>query len=173
MGAESTPPRAPELVIDGLVLNQAVVADAEDWAQAQDEECARWFGWPAPPGVKRCRSYLERVVAGEFPGSFVWAIRTADGFAGGIDLSRLDDRWNVAYFVHPRFRRRGIATAALCRVCDWAFGELRAKAVSSRVHTENTTSARVLSRVGFSRVARVPSERGGHVDDVYELHFRR
>ena len=93
--------RTPRLVADDLVLEAPDVGDADDWSDAQDDECARWFGWPCRPGVERCRAHLERVANNAEPGSFTWAIRVPAGFAGGADLKLHDNRWNVSYFVHP------------------------------------------------------------------------
>ena len=111
--------RTPRLVADDLVLEAPDVGDADDWSDAQDDECARWFGWPCRPGVERCRAHLERVANNAEPGSFTWAIRVPAGFAGGADLKLHDNRWNVSYFVHPAHRGRGIATRALRLVCGW------------------------------------------------------
>lgn len=160
--------RTPRLVADDLVLGAPDVGDADDWSDAQDDECARWFGWPCRPGVERCRVHLERVANDAEPDSFTWAIRTPAGFAGGADLKLHEGRWNVSYFVHPAHRGRGIATRALRLVCGWAFDGLGLDVVSMRVRAGNAASLRVLAKVGF-RPAGEETGDDGHVEALHEL----
>lgn len=160
--------RTPRLVADDLVLEAPDVADAEDWSDAQDDECARWFGWPCRPGVERCRAHLERVANDAEPDSFTWAIRVPAGFTGGIDLKLHEDRWNVSYFVHPTHRGRGIATRALRLVRGWAFDDLGLDAVSTRVRAGNAASLRVLAKVGFRPTGKETGD-DGHVEVLHEL----
>ena len=160
--------RTPRLVADDLVLEAPDVGDADDWSDAQDDECARWFGWPCRPGVERCRVHLERVANDAEPDSFTWATRTPAGFAGGADLKLHDGRWNVSYFVHPAYRGRGIATRALRLVCGWAFDGLGLDVVSMRVRAGNAASLRVLAKVGF-RLAGEETGDDGHVEVLHEL----
>ena len=160
--------RTPRLVADDLVLEAPDVADADDWSDAQDNECARWFGWPCRPGVERCRAHLERVANDAKPGSFTWAIRVPAGFAGGIDLKLHEDHWIVSYFVHPTHRGRGIATRALRLVCGWAFDGLDLDVVSTRVRAGNAASLRVLAKVGFRPTGKETGD-DGHVEVFHEL----
>ena len=160
--------RTPRLVEDDLILEAPDVGDADDWSDAQDDECARWFGWPCRPGMERCRAHLERVANNAEPDSFTWAIRVPAGFAGGIDLKLHEGRWNVSYFVHPAHRGRGIATCALRLVCGWAFGGLCLDVVSTRVRAGNAASLRVLAKTGF-RPAGEETADDGHVEVLHEL----
>jgi len=160
--------RTPRLVADDLVLGAPDVGDADDWSDAQDDECARWFGWPCRPGVERCRTHLERVANDAEPDSFTWAIRTPAGFAGGADLKLHEGRWNVSYFVHPTHRGRGIATRALRLVCGWAFDDLGLDALSTRVRAGNAASLRVLAKVGFRPTGKETGD-DGHVEVLHEL----
>ena len=160
--------RTPRLVADDLVLEAPDVADADDWSDAQDDECARWFGWPCRPGVERCRAHLERVANNAEPGSFTWAIRVSAGFAGGADLKLHEGHWNVSYFVHPAHRGRGIATRALRLVCGWAFDGLDLDVVSTRVRAGNAASLRVLAKVGFRPTGKETGD-DGHVEVFHEL----
>ena len=160
--------RTPRLVADDLVFEAPDVGDADDWSDAQDDECARWFGWPCRPGVERCRAHLERVANNAEPDSFTWAIRVPAGFAGGADLKLHDNRWNVSYFVHPAHRGRGIATRALRLVCGWAFDGLDLDVVSTRVRAGNAASLRVLAKVGFRPTGKETGD-DGHVEVLHEL----
>lgn len=159
----------PELSIDDLILSAPSVDDAQDWTAAQDDECARWFGWPCPPSPERCRTYLRDLDASPEPNSYTWAIRMPEGFAGGIDLKLDEGRWNVSYFVHRDYRGRGIARRALRAVVDWAFNHLGLDEVSTRVRDGNIASQKVLEAAGFKRVGVEQSPDAGHRDLIYVL----
>lgn len=160
----------PLLTVDELSLTPPLVDDAEDWAAAQDDECARWFDWPCRPPVERCRDHLANVTTTHDPDSYTWAIRTPTGFAGGIDLKLDEGAWNVSYFVHPDHRGHHIARRALRAVTGWALSERGVDAVSNRVHTGNIASQKVLEAAGFTRTGTADNPEAGHQDFTYELH---
>lgn len=161
--------KVPRLVIDELVLTDPRRDDAQDWAAAQDDECARWFGWPSRPSIERCRAHLEDVIQGKDPETYVWAIRTPMGFAGGIDLKNVSGAWNVSYFIAPERRGQRIARRALRVVVDWAFRRRGIETLTSSVHVENIASQKVLESVGFVRAGIVDNPESGHAELTYEL----
>lgn len=158
----------PLLTVDELTLTAPTEDDAADWAAAQDDECAQWFDWPCRPSLERCREHLRHVTADQDPDSYTWAIRTLTGFGGGIDLKLDDGAWNVSYFVHPEHRGRHVARRALRAVTHWGLSNLGIDVVSTRVHTENIASQKVLEAAGFSRTGVVDSIDGDHRDFTYE-----
>ncbi|MEL4505917.1 GNAT family N-acetyltransferase [Luteococcus sp. H138] len=160
----------PLLTVDEISLTPPRLDDAEDWAAAQDDECARWFDWPGRPPVERCREHLANVTAADDPDSYTWAIRTPTGFAGGIDLKLDEGAWNISYFVHPDHRGRHIARRALRAVTDWALTRRGLPAVSTRVHTDNIASQKVLVAAGFTRTGTVDNPEANHQDFTYERH---
>lgn len=153
----------PQLCADELVLTAPTVDDAADWAAAQDDECARWCDWPGRPTVERCRDHLRHVITDNEPDSFTWASRTP----AGLDLKVDDGVWNVSYFVHPQHRGRHIARRALEVVTSWALTE-HGVGVSTRVHTENLASQKVLEAAGFMKVGVEEGAQGAHEDFVYQ-----
>lgn len=167
----------PALAAQGLLLTPPTVADAEAWAAAQDDECAHWFDWPAPPTVERCRGWLAGLDVDD-PGSFVWAIRSTGvgdpgQLLGGIDLTRPDGRWNVSYFVGPAHRGWGVARRALSAVVGWALDELGVPELGTSVHVENVASRRVLEAAGFRLVDEVDGPELGHAVAHYRLQQGR
>lgn len=58
----------------------------------------------------------------------------------------------IGYWVGERHCGRGIATAAVARCLDVAFGELGLHRVEASVRTDNPASVRVLEHNGFSRI---------------------
>lgn len=158
----------PLLTVDEISLTAPTVDDAPEWAAAQDDECAHWFDWPCRPTLERCRDHLRHVTSDQDPDSYTWAIRTPTGLAGGIDLKLDDGAWNVSYFVHPDYRGRHITRRALQEVSHWALADRGINTVSTRVHTENIASQKVLEAAGFIQTGVVESDEGNHQDFVYE-----
>lgn len=160
----------PLLTVDELSLTPPTLDDAEDWAAAQDDECARWFDWPGRPPVERCREHLANVTTVDDPGSHTWAIRTPTGFAGGIDLKLHEEAWNVSYFVGPDHRGHHIARRALRAVTEWALSKRGVTEVPTRVHTGDIASQKVLEAAGFTRTGTVDNPGAGHQDFTYVRH---
>jgi len=73
---------------------------------------------------------------------------------GVVDLVGIDEQFGnaeVGYFFAPEAWGNGYATAAVERVVDHAFDELRLHKVHARVFAFNDASASVLERVGFEQ----------------------
>lgn len=142
--------RPPTLTTPRLVLDAPQPDDAVAWSEAQDEVCAHWFDWPAPPGVERCAAYIADI-QGPREDEYVWAIRRDGSLVGGLDLRKLEDgRWNVTYFVAPHARGQHMAREALGAVVAWGSGTLGLDEISTNLHAENAASRRVLESVGFT-----------------------
>lgn len=140
----------PVVTTDRLVLDAPNLADAPAWSAAQDDECARWFDWPCPPGLKRCTASLEGLQHPS-PDDYVWAIRRDGTFVGSIDLRLLDDgAWNVSYFVAPETRGQHVARQALAAVVAWGFDGLGLPEITTSAHTDNVASRTVPGSAGFA-----------------------
>ena len=71
---------------------------------------------------------------------------------GYIYLSDLTDTdASVHYLICRSEWNRGLATEALHRVADFAFGDLGLTSLHSRHHIKNPASGRVLQKNGFVR----------------------
>ena len=57
----------------------------------------------------------------------------------------------LGYVVAPAARGRGVATAALGLLTDWAMSELRAERLELRISVDNVASKRVAERCGYVR----------------------
>jgi RimJ/RimL family protein N-acetyltransferase len=81
-------------------------------------------------------------------------IEDADG-AGrlgrvGLDLRPHDPgAAEIGYWMDPRARGRGVATAAVRALCQWAFPELGLTLIEWRCETGNVASRRVAEKAGF------------------------
>jgi RimJ/RimL family protein N-acetyltransferase len=86
----------------------------------------------------------EGFAAFDRAGSFVGL-----GLAFGID--RAEGEAELGYMVAPAARGRGIGTAILRALTDWAFAELPVQRLRLIVDVENPASLRVAERSGYVR----------------------
>lgn len=104
-----------------------------------DFETARWLSAvPWPYGTDQAASFIAQVSADDF------AILVDGDFAGGI---RCGDE--LGYWVHPRFRRQGVAMRAAVLALSRSFMAGREVVYASH-QVENHASASLLARLGFS-----------------------
>jgi [ribosomal protein S5]-alanine N-acetyltransferase len=85
----------------------------------------------------------------------------ADGTpAGTVSVSRITrgpfQNGGLGYWVVQELNGRGVATAAVGRVCDWCFGEARLHRLEAATLTDNIGSQTVLRRNGFAEIGRSP-----------------
>jgi RimJ/RimL family protein N-acetyltransferase len=125
-------------------------------ALAHDPEVLRFTRVPEPPPPGFARSWLARYETGRRDG-------TAEGFAAldeqgtflGLALAPDIDadarQLELGYIVAPAARGRGVATALLSRLTDWAFAETGALRAYLLIETGNAASQRVAERCGYVR----------------------
>jgi ribosomal-protein-alanine N-acetyltransferase len=84
-----------------------------------------------------------------------WAILDGDEIAGRINLTDVIrgplQLANVGYFVDRRRNGRGLASAAVADVVEFAFGEAGLHRLEAGTLPDNLTSQRVLEKNGFVR----------------------
>ena len=80
---------------------------------------------------------------------------------------------NVGYLVDEASTGRGIATAALRHLVDYAFADLRLHRLQASVLPDNTGSQKVLEKVGFSHFGTAPDylfiQGKWRTHDLYQL----
>jgi RimJ/RimL family protein N-acetyltransferase len=86
-----------------------------------------------------------------------WAIAepTTGALLGEVGLKNLDlaqGEAEVALWIHPATRGRGIAAKAVSAAVRFGFGALELREVSYRHHPDNHPSAAVAKRCGFTRI---------------------
>lgn len=155
-------PTSHELEIEQLRLRLLRASDAELlFPLLADSELSRWMTWPPHESIADTRAYLHEVETAFAAGtSLQWAIFEGDTFCGVIDLDAIRrtrfavrlDTAELAYWLAPAARGRGIATAAARAVLAHAFGQLGLHKITTGCFAENKASRRVLERVGFRLV---------------------
>ena len=108
---------------------------------------------PVPPGFER--TWLERYEEGRRDGTREgFAIVDPDGgsVVGLAVAARIDREAltvELGYVVSPAARGRGVATAALGLLTEWAFRELGALRLELLISDANVASQRVAERCGY------------------------
>ena len=155
------PIRTPRLILrpyregDGEALAKAVAESFDalhpwfhSWLGLRERE-----GDPAWQEVVACRN-LYRFKARERLPLLAWS--EGRRLIAAVELIHSDWRWRsfeLAYWVRTSEHRRGYGAEAVTR---WAFGALGARRVTVGHAGPNEASARLIARLGFTPVSRMP-----------------
>jgi RimJ/RimL family protein N-acetyltransferase len=167
----------PVVLTDGVItLRVWQVDDAPAvFAACQDPLMARYLPIPQPFAESDASDYIRgRRAAWDGVDEQPFAItdcETGDVLGGVVRQLQLPHRAEIAYWLVPAARGRGIATRALRLVRDWSFDVDGLVRLELRTHPDNEASRRVAERAGFSmegvRRAWDLDRDGSRVDDVF------
>jgi ribosomal-protein-alanine N-acetyltransferase len=155
---------------DGVVLRRMRADDAPAFAAAfrDDPELGRLLGLDEDPGEDAVR---ERIAAG---GRNQLAVAGEDGgFLGQVMLHSHDERHRrceVAFWLVPGARRRGLGSRAVGLVVSWAFEQLDLLRVEMTTTPDNPSVPALARRLGFTQegvLRKRNVERGQRVDVVW------
>jgi RimJ/RimL family protein N-acetyltransferase len=138
----------------GLRLRPPSPAEAPDaLAMLQDPEVVLWNGAPAVVDRASAASWCERGADWSGGGHATFSVLDkADRLVGNVSLHRIDREHlnaEIGYRVAPWARGRGVATASVVAVTDWALGDLGLVRVQLLHAVENPASCRVAEKAGY------------------------
>ncbi|WAS90943.1 GNAT family N-acetyltransferase [Nannocystis punicea] len=153
-----------------LVRMQEADAEAQfRVVEANRAHLREWLGWlDVTIQVENMREFIADARSRtRDEGSIVWAIRHGGENVGVISFHAIE--WaeslaSIGYWLARSATGRGLATAALRTVVEFAFGALGLKTLRARVAPGNTRSAALVRRLGFRVV--------GVIDPGEELYGR-
>lgn len=163
---------------DGVTLHPTEEADVEFCRRlVNDPDVRRGLSVAVPRRAEAEREF--RVEADDDVVPFVVCAAGDDGDeqrdrVGVVDLVDVDRQFGnaeVGYFFAPEAWGNGYATAAVERVVEYAFEELRLHRVHARVFAFNEGSARVLEKVGFEREGVLREQAYMHGEYVDTLRY--
>jgi RimJ/RimL family protein N-acetyltransferase len=154
---------------------------------ASREHLRPWMAWAAdePLGVPARRAWIQEQNAIEARGGDrVRGAFLADGTlvgAGGLHRRIGPDAWEIGYWVHAAWTRRGIASALATTLAEEAFADDGIACVEIHHDAGNVASEGVPRRLGFTFVeecARPPlAPADGPIERIWRLtreqHARR
>jgi RimJ/RimL family protein N-acetyltransferase len=118
-----------------------------------DPAVQQYVQLPVPYRLEHAQAFVEQLaVAGWRRGTRAEFL--AEDSATGEPLGRVGlglhrDSAEIGYWVDPRARGRGVATAAVRAACRWAFTARGLAIVEWRAEVGNTASRRVAEKAGF------------------------
>jgi RimJ/RimL family protein N-acetyltransferase len=125
---------------------------------AEDPDALRFTRFPNPPEPGFPARWLARYDEGRRTGAKeAFAILgpagddTFYGVALAVAIDPEADEAELGYLTTPAARGRGVATAALRRLTDWAFDERGLKRVTLLIDDDNKGSERVAQKAGYAR----------------------
>jgi RimJ/RimL family protein N-acetyltransferase len=158
------------IVTPRLILRPPTLDDLDSIQAAKEEawpDLQRWMNWAfdnqrsreaMEDSIRRSMDYQSQAeipLAGfhRINGDFV--VRTA------LDLTDEPDVYETGYWIAPKYAGQGMATEATNAAIRYAFGHLRAKAISIGYFDGNEPSRRIVEKLGFQklRVARQAATR--------------
>lgn len=127
--------------------------------------------FPHPYKLEHAASWI-RMAGRQYP-EVSFAIAAADEVIGGIGLGLQTDvnyrSSEIGYWVGEPFWGRGIATAALCGLTDYAFAHYNLIRLFAYVFEWNPASMRVLEKAGYTyegRLRKSATKDGQTVDQL-------
>lgn len=164
------------MAADGVRLRAVEQGDVDQWRMwINRADVMEGLDRVLPATEEEHRTFVERYVAGN--AAAIWfSIDAPDGtYVGNIwlwDLHWRHRRAEIRVFVaHPDYQGRGLASAAIARVADYAFETLGLHKLYAYVHASNERSRRAFESAGFSEEAVLHEEafRDGAFSDVWRL----
>lgn len=149
------------------------VADAQSVAAAySDPVIQRWHArsMTEQEALAWVLSWRDRWTAETGAG---WAIVRADAVVGRVgfrELRLVDGAGEVAYWVLPAARGRGVAARALTAVTDWMFTHVGLHRATLSHSTRNEPSCRVAAKAGYAYEG-TQVEQALHADGWHDMHL--
>jgi RimJ/RimL family protein N-acetyltransferase len=118
-----------------------------------DPAVQQYVQLPVPYRLEHAQAFVEQLaVAGWRRGTraeFLAEDSATGEPLGRVGLGLREDSAEIGYWVDPRARGRGVATAAVRAACRWAFTTRGLAIVEWRAEVGNTASRRVAEKAGF------------------------
>ncbi len=134
-----------------FVLRPITIKDSLGYLEChQDKEAKRNF-MLLPKNLREAKKEIQESFKNP---SLYFVIDVHGEFAGFVHLKLNDNPKSkhsaiIGYGINPKFRGRGLATAATKLVTDYGFKKLKLKRISGLCRTFNKASARVLEKCGY------------------------
>ena len=146
----------PVLDFASGVLRRPRSTDAERIAEiCQDTAIQRYTRVPIPYSLADAESFIQATNGRWDNGELATLVAEVDGrIVGNVGLVHVDDvdGWGeLGYWTAPEARGRGMTTAAVRRVSDWAFEQTALARLELQTAAGNLGSETVARRAGFQQ----------------------
>lgn len=162
-----------------MVLRPLARGDAEAWREARRRSASwlvRWDATVPPGGTTRPASYgalVRRMNRQAREGTtYPFAVDVDGVFAGQVTINNVvrgsAQFASVGYWVDQRFAGRGVMPRAVAMTIDHCFGPLGLHRIEVAIRPENTSSLRVVEKLGIPEIGYAP--RFLHIDGEWRDH---
>ena len=156
---------SPILKTERLILRNLEKSDAASLAYLLKPEIENFAGPYMPHSESDLLQHVERIA-----GDTSWGITLTDGtFIGDIGVFSVAENkiGEIAWYMDPRFWKRGYGFEAGRAVLDYVFDTLGLCRISAQIASENTGSRKLAEKLGFHLDAILPDANlGGKVTDI-------
>ncbi|GAB3900230.1 GNAT family N-acetyltransferase [Larkinella knui] len=172
----------PTLRTERLEIRKLVKGDEEDlFAIRSNKTLMRFIPRPlaqsAQDAALLIQGFSDAIRANE---SITWgiALRSEPRVIGTIGFVRIFKehyRAEVGYLLHPDFHGTGMMREALLALVDYGFQGLKLHSIEAVVDPENTASAKLLERSGFTKEGHFKENKyfnGRFMDSVYYTRWQ-
>ena len=140
-----------------IELKQLEQSDAKDIFETIDlqrDYLGRWLPFVASTkDISDTEKFVDSVVkAPEDRFEYVFTIRKRDRFIGLIgfkDTDKQNDKTEIGYWLSEKYRKQGIVTKSVDKLCDFAFNKLGLNRIQIKCAVENRSSINIPKRLGF------------------------
>ena len=162
MAALSTRQIFPKLETERLVLREIVPADVEAIFRIfSDEETMQYWSCRPFKSVDQARSLIEKITRQVQDGTGIhWAITLRGsgqliGKCGFNEWRKVHRRGDISYIVAREMWGKGLVREALSAIIDYGFHRMNLHSIEAGVTPGNSTSVRILEKLGFSLEGRL------------------
>jgi ribosomal-protein-serine acetyltransferase len=149
-----------------LLLRPPTLADWDSIQAAKEQawpDLQRWMTWAYED--QRPRQAMENSIRRTLeyqnqPGIALAAFHRTNGdfvVRTALDPTDEPDVYETGYWASPKYARQGMATEATNAAIRYAFGHLRAKAITIGYFDGNEPSRRIVEKFGFHRLRVAPN----------------
>lgn len=174
-GRMSSQPQ-PTLQCAERVLRPWCERDVEALMAAyRDEDIKRWHARTVDD-LSEARALIDQWIrcwTDESAARWAVADQSTNEVVGQVALRSIDRQEGEAelsYWVLPRARRTGVATASVLAVAHWAFGELGLHRLELHHSVSNASSCRVAAKAWFELEGTM-SAKAVHTDGRHDMHL--
>lgn len=143
----------PEIAGDGLVLRPWRLDDVPAVTEAySDPEIQQWHARSVSTPAEAERRILERALSWRDETGADWAVASDSAVVGRVAFNRVDlhEGWGkLGYWVLPRARGAGVASASVIVLSRWALSDLGLHRIELLHSTRNPRSCRVAQRAEY------------------------
>lgn len=151
----------PQLETQRLLLRKLTMDDAaEIFFLRSDERVLQFIGREPAISLQEAENFIERISkAIETNESVLWAIALKDDPGRTIgticywQIQPENYRAEIGYVLHPDHWRKGFMQEAIEKVLEYGFEEMKLHSIEARISSDNTASAAVLDKTGFTKDA--------------------